>query len=86
MKTLRRLGAAVALTLALGISTFAGIIESPPCAPPVPGQIESPPCAGGGQIAPDPAPPGQVQAPPVSVAADATAFAINLFESLLPIF
>ena len=85
MKNLRRLGAAVALSLALGISTFAGIIESPPCAPPAPGIIESPPC-GGGQIASDPAPPGQVQTPPASVAADATAFAINLFESLLPIF
>ncbi len=86
MKNLRRLGAAVVLTLALGISTFAGIIESPPCAPPVPGQIESPPCAGGGQIAPDPAPPGQIGIPPASVAADASAFAINLLESLLPLF
>ncbi len=85
MKNLKRLGAAVALTLALGISTFAGIMETPPCAPPDPGIILTPPCSGG-QIAPDPAPPGQVQTPPASLEADATAFAISLFESLLPIF
>jgi hypothetical protein len=85
MKSLKRLAAALALTLALGISALAGIIQSPPCAPPEPGIIQSPPC-GGGQITPDPAPPGQLQTPPASVAADATAFAINLFESLLPLF
>jgi hypothetical protein len=85
MKNVKRLGAAVALTLALGISAFAGIIETPPCAPPTPGIMEGPPCSGG-QIAPDPAVPGQIETPPASAAADASAFAINLLESLLPIF
>ncbi len=85
MKNLKRLGAAAVLTLMLGLSTFAGIMEGPPCAPPQPGIMEGPPCSGG-QNAPDPAPPGQVQAPPASLAEDATAFAINLIESLLPIF
>ena len=85
MKNLKRLGAAVALTLALGISAFAGIILTPPCAPPEPGIILTPPCADG-QIAPDPKTPGQIETPPASVAADASAFAISLLESLLPLF
>ena len=85
MKNLKRLGAAVALTLALGVSAFAGEIQTPPCASPEPGIIQGPPCTGG-QIAPDPKTPGQIETPPASVAADASAFAINLLESLLPIF
>ena len=85
MKNLKRLGAAVALTLALGISAFAGIMPTGPCAPPDPGIMETPPCTGG-QAAPDPATPGQIESPPASVAADASAFAISLLESLLPIF
>jgi len=85
MKSLKRLAAALALTLALGISALAGIIQSPPCSPPEPGIIQSPPCAEG-QGAPDPAMPGQIGIPPASVAADASAFAINLLESLLPLF
>jgi hypothetical protein len=83
MKNLKRLGAAVVLTCALSLSTFAGEIHSGPCAPPVPGEISSPPCAAGGQIAPDPAAPGDVNTPPASVAADASAFAIDLLESML---
>jgi hypothetical protein len=85
MNNLRKLSAAVILTLALGFSAFAGIMEGPPCAPPDPGIMEGPPCAGG-QIAPDPATSGQVQTSPASVAADASSFAISLLESLLPIF
>ena len=84
MKNLKKLGAAVALTLALGISTFAGIIESPPCAPPEPGIIESPPC--GGQAAPDPAAPGIMQTPPAANTASdysVTELAITLLESAL---
>jgi len=84
MKSLKRLAAALALTLAIGISALAGIIQSPPCSPPEPGIIQSPPCAGG-QVTPDPAVPGQMD-PMASAAADATAFAIDLFESLLLLF
>jgi hypothetical protein len=82
MKNVKRLGAAVALTFALGISAFAGIMPTGPCAPPEPGIIFTPPCTGG-QIAPDPTVPGQIETPPASAAADASAFAINLLESLL---
>ena len=46
MKNLRRLGAAVVLTVALGFSAFAGQIPTDPCAPPEPGQIPTDPCAG----------------------------------------
>jgi hypothetical protein len=45
MKNLRKLGAAVALTIVMGLSAFAGQIDTPPCPIPEPGQIETPPCA-----------------------------------------
>jgi hypothetical protein len=45
MKNLKRLGAAIALTFVLGLSAFAGEIETPPCAPPEAGDISTPPCA-----------------------------------------
>jgi hypothetical protein len=41
MKTLKRLCVAIALTLTIALSAFAGEIPSPPCAP---GEIQSPPC------------------------------------------
>lgn len=85
MNNLKRLGVAIALTLVLGLPAFAGEILTPPCAPPAPGEILTPPCAGG-QIAPDPAVSGQMAIAPASDAADATTFAIDLFESLLSIF
>ena len=89
MKNLKRLTAAVALTLVLGVCIFAGDISTPPCAPPAPGDIQTPPCSGG-QVASDASDtPGIISTPPASDAgteylvADA---AISLFESLLPIF
>lgn len=45
MKNLRKLGAAVVLTVVLALSAFAGETQTPPCAPPEPGQTETPPCA-----------------------------------------
>jgi hypothetical protein len=44
MKNLKRLGAAVVLTLALGLSALGGEILTPPCPPPEPGEILTPPC------------------------------------------
>ncbi len=84
MKNLKRLGAAVALTLALGVSAFAGEIQTPPSAPPAPGIMETPPCSGG-QAAPDPAVPGQIETPPAANASgySVAEMAINLLESLL---
>ncbi len=85
MKNLKRLGVAVALTIVLGLSAFAGETMTPPCAPPVPGETSAPPCAGG-QISQEPAAPGEVNTLPASVALDASAFAIGLLESMLTLF
>ena len=45
MKNLKRLCMAMALTLTIALSAFAGEIPSPPCPPPDPGEIPSPPCS-----------------------------------------
>ena len=44
MTNLRKLGAAVALTCALGLPVLAGQTDTPPCSPPDPGQTDTPPC------------------------------------------
>ena len=46
MKTLKRLGAAIALTFVFALAAFAD------CPPPVPGEVNAPPCLGA-QITPD---------------------------------
>ena len=46
MKTLERVGAAIALTFVLAFAAFAD------CVPPVPGEMNSPPCSSA-QITPD---------------------------------
>ncbi len=46
MKTLKRLGSAIALTFVLTFAAFAD------CQPPVPGQVDTPPCSSA-QITPD---------------------------------
>ena len=46
MKTLKRLGAAIALMLVFAFAAFAD------CLPPEPGQVNTPPCSGA-QITPD---------------------------------
>ena len=46
MKILKRLGAAIALTLLISFAAFAD------CQPPVPGQVDTPPCSSA-QITPD---------------------------------
>lgn len=62
MKSLKRLSTAVVLTFVLGVSVFAGDINTPPCAP---GDISTPPCAA--QMAPDESTaPGQTDTPPAS--------------------
>ena len=45
MKKLRKLGATVLLTLALGTSELAAETPNPPCGSMEPGQIPTPPCA-----------------------------------------
>ena len=81
MQNLKNLGAAIVLTLALGVSAFAG-----PCAPPAPGIMEAPPCsAAPGQIETPPAAstaPGETSTPPAAFK-DIARFAIDLLENAL---
>lgn len=71
MKHLKKLGAAIVLTCALGLTAFAGETMTPPCAPPEPGQTSTPPCATAqapntGEIPTPPAvAPGQTDTPPM---------------------
>ena len=58
MKTLKRLGAATALTFVFAFAAFAD------CVPPAPGEMSTPPC-NAAQITPDdPAVPGETSTPP----------------------
>ncbi len=45
MMNLRKLGATVVLTFALGLPVFAGQIDTPPCTEPEGGQTSTPPCS-----------------------------------------
>lgn len=45
MKNLKRATASFVLTLALGLSAFAGEVLTPPCAAPESGEVLTPPCA-----------------------------------------
>jgi hypothetical protein len=91
MKAVQKLGATVVLTFLLALSAFAGQIETPPCAAPVPGQIETPPCA----ITPgDIDTPGFTSPAPASLATPRVAssetwfaeIAADLFLNFLPLY
>ena len=84
MKNLKRLGATLALTFLLGMTALAGETNAPPCPPPEPGETNAPPCTGG-QMAGDSS--GSVSTPLTSDTSYLVAeAAINLFESLLPLY
>jgi hypothetical protein len=83
MKRLKRLGAAIALTFALGVSAFAGETPTGPCAPPEPGIVSTPPCSGAQNALDEVSAPGQLDSPPASAMVEAAALTINLFENLL---
>jgi hypothetical protein len=83
MKTLRKLSSVLVLTLVLVLPAFAGQLETPPCAEPVPGQLETPPC--------QPAAPGDASAPTISSTATAadetlTEIVTDVLASMLSIF
>lgn len=86
MKNLKKLGATVALTCALGFPVFAGQTETPPCAQPEPGQTETPPCAG--VLGDVDTPPGSSTAPGDmgSGGASLTEIAADVLLNLLPLF
>ena len=87
MKSLGKLSAAVVLTCALGLSAFAGDVETPPC--PVPGTVETPRCTTT-QITPDNGvAPGEMSAPPSANAGtgySVTEVALGALQSMLSIF
>ncbi len=83
MKNLKRFVSAIVLTCVLGLSTFAGETQAPPCAPPDPGILNTPPCTGG-QMAGDSS--GIVSTPSASDSGYLAEVAITLFESLLPLY
>jgi hypothetical protein len=66
MNSLKKLSGAIALTFVLGLSAFAGEVETPPCAP---GEIDTPPCATA--LSPDASfTPGEVNSPLASNTVD----------------
>lgn len=58
MKTLKSLGAAIALTFALAFAVSAD------CLPPAPGEMSTPPCTAAQVTPDDPTPPGETSTPP----------------------
>ena len=70
MKNLKRLSAAVVLTFVLGLSAFAGEVNTPPCAPPDPGIMETPPYSAAPLSPDDSAAPDQTDTPPASDTVD----------------
>jgi len=83
MQRLKRFGIAVVLTLILGASSFAGIMDTPPCSPTDPGEMQGPPCStapGQTDTPPSASPdPGETSAPPAEYAF--TQLAITLLEN-----
>ena len=67
MKNLKRLCVAIALTLTIALSAFAGEIPSPPCAP---GEIPSPPCSVAQNASDDSTVPGLTNTTPSVVISD----------------
>jgi hypothetical protein len=80
MKNLKRVVAAILLTLIFGLSAFAGEVNTPPCANP--GEMNAPPCSASQFTSDDPAALGETGTPPSSMLADASALAISAFEGL----
>jgi len=83
MKTLNRLGSAIALTFVLAFAAFAD------CPPPVPGQVDTPPCSSA-QITPDDpvasAEPSESSASSSAALVEISESAINVLLSALSIF
>lgn len=91
MKNLKKLGAVIGLTFALGLPVFAGQTDTPPCPLPEPGQTETPPCSAApsdmGTTSGASTAPGDMEMPPVAsndtsfteIAADVLLNVLSLF-------
>jgi hypothetical protein len=81
MKTLRNLTSVLVLTLMLGLPAFAGELQTPPCAPPVPGELQTPPCQAAA-----PGDMGSATSTETAAPATFTEIATEVMESMLSIF
>ena len=80
MKTLKRLGAAIALTFVLAFAALAD------CPLPVPGEVNTPPCSSA-QITPDdPVVPTEPSASSISSVIEISVTTLDVFLSVLSIF
>jgi hypothetical protein len=91
MKNLRKLGAVMALTFALGLPVLAGQTSTPPCPLPEPGQIETPPCASasgdmGTPAAPSAAPGGIGTPALTNNETSLTEIAADVLQNVLSLF
>jgi hypothetical protein len=86
MKNLKRLCVAIALTLTIALSVFAGEIPSPPCAPPDPGEIPSPPCSVTQSISDDATTQTQTTATVISDDLSVTTVTVELLQAVLSLF
>ena len=82
MKHLRQLAVALALTIVLTPNAFAGELQTPPCAQPIPGELQTPPCASI-QLPPEGSEIGQPPASEISAESLLTETAIDLLVSIL---
>ncbi len=88
MTNLKRLGGAVTLLCVLSMTTLAGETNSPPCAPPVPGEMPTGPCATAQMTPDDGVAPGELSTPPAANAGSGysvTEIALGALEGLLSI-
>ncbi len=90
MKNIRKLGAVVALTCALGLSVFAGQTDTPPCSPEG-GQTSTPPCSAApsdlGASAGASATAGSMGTPTVAGSETSlTEIAANVLSTFLPLY
>jgi hypothetical protein len=89
MNNLKRLGAAVILTLALGLTTVGGEILTPPCSAPEPGEILTPPCGSAsgdlGTAASAPAARSEMGVPAVTKETSFSRIAADVLLSFLPL-
>ena len=86
MSNLKRLVVTFCLMFVLAMTALAGDIQSPPCAPPDPGQMSTPPCASAQLVTDDPTNPGDVQSPPAPEAVVITTIADAAVGVLLYLF
>jgi hypothetical protein len=86
MKNLRRFCVAIALTLTIALSAFAGEIPSPPCAPPDPGEIPSPPCSATQNVSDDATAQAQAITTVTSDDLSVTTVTVDVLQAVLSLF